>query len=333
MEKLTQSPIERNNILNNKYALKEIDKAIWIKSYFIDGEYKFTKEQIIDFFEIDEKTVERYLKKYGDELNHNGYKVLTWDSLKQAKIVFGTDINVGTKTTRLWLFNFKSFLNLSMLLVESEKAKMLRSVILDIVIDTVQKKIGWNTKYINQREDNYLINSFKGVAYRERFKNALKKYVDMGLSKYPIYTNKIYQIVFKENAWEYRKILNLEKTDDVRDTMYMDVLKVIHSLENWIADELETYFKEHGRKINPFELDAIFDKASNNQYLLPQIESARNIMASRDSHFRSVLHDKLEDYITEVSSSDFEKFLGEKSKDFEKQLEEAKDVFKRLKDR
>jgi hypothetical protein len=46
-----------------------------------------------------------------------------------------------------------------------------------------------------------------------------------------------------------------------------------------------------------------------------------------------VQHDKLENYITEVSCTDFEKFIWEKSKDFEKQLEEAKEIFKRLKDR
>jgi hypothetical protein len=52
------------------------------------------------------------------------------------------------------------------------------------------------------------------------------------LSKYPIYTNKIYQIVFKENAQEYRQVLKLERTDKVRDTMYIDVLRAINSLEN-----------------------------------------------------------------------------------------------------
>ena len=55
-------------------------------------------------------------------------------------------------------------------------------------------------------------------------------------------------------------------------------------------------------------------------------------MASRDLHFRDAFHKKLEEYIHSISPADFERFLGEQSVSFEKQLEEAKDVFKRLKD-
>ena len=42
----------------------------------------------------------------------------------------------GSKAPQLGVFNFRAFLNLGMLLTESEKAKALRSVVLDIVIDT-----------------------------------------------------------------------------------------------------------------------------------------------------------------------------------------------------
>ena len=56
-------------------------------------------------------------------------------------------------------------------------------------------------------------------------------------------------------------------------------------------------------------------------------------MASRDMAFRDALHEKLKDYVQEVSSDDFEKFLGERSKTLEQRLEDNKDVFKRLKDR
>jgi hypothetical protein len=39
-----------------------------------------------------------------------------------------------------------------MLLTESEKAKVLRNMILDIVIDVINQKTGGATKYINQFE-------------------------------------------------------------------------------------------------------------------------------------------------------------------------------------
>ena len=56
-------------------------------------------------------------------------------------------------------------------------------------------------------------------------------------------------------------------------------------------------------------------------------------MASRDMVFRDALHEKLKEYINEVSSEDYVKFLGEKSLSLEERLEDNKDVFKRLKNR
>ena len=52
-------------------------------------------------------------------------------------------------------------------------------------------------------------------------------------------------------------------------------------------------------------------------------------MASRDLAFRDALHLQLKQYITPIQVEEFERFLGEKSKE----LEESKDVLKRLKDR
>jgi hypothetical protein len=62
-------------------------------------------------------------------------------------------------------------------------------------------------------------------------------------------------------------------------------------------------------------------------------EKARTLMASRDMAFRDALHEKLSEYIDVVKSTDFQNFLGEKSKTLEERIEENKDVFIRLKDR
>ena len=56
-------------------------------------------------------------------------------------------------------------------------------------------------------------------------------------------------------------------------------------------------------------------------------------MASRDLAFRDALHLQLKEYITPLKAEDFERFLGEKSKELAERLEETKDVFKRLKER
>ena len=56
-------------------------------------------------------------------------------------------------------------------------------------------------------------------------------------------------------------------------------------------------------------------------------------MASRDLCFRDALHHQLEGYITPLDTADFERFIGAKSKELAKRLEEAKDVMRRLKER
>ena len=65
----------------------------------------------------------------------------------------------------------------------------------------------------------------------------------------------------------------------------------------------------------------------------PLIEKARNKMASRDLAFRDALHLQLKDYVTPLAPSEFERFIGEKSKELAERLEDAKDVMKRLKER
>ncbi len=56
-------------------------------------------------------------------------------------------------------------------------------------------------------------------------------------------------------------------------------------------------------------------------------------MASRDLAFRDALHKQLKDYLAPLDSREFERFLGEKSKELIERLEESKEVLKRLKER
>src|SRR5690606_32720276 len=121
-------------------------------------------------------------------------------------------------------------------LTESEKAKQVRSLMLDIVIDTINKKIGGSTKYINQRDEDFLNAITREPIYRQEFTDSLNKNLDMGPIKFSVYTDAIYKAIFKENAKEYKAILKLESKDNLRDTMYSEVLKLIASFEVGIAD-------------------------------------------------------------------------------------------------
>jgi hypothetical protein len=331
MKDLTNSDIDRQNILNNQYALTRIQEYIGLPGMLFENEFRFTKEMVARFFEIDERTIQRYLEQFEEELKYNGYVLIKGKALKDFKLHFGHVINVQTKTTVLGLFNFRAFLNLSMLLKESEKARHLRSKILDIVIHTINEKTGGGTKYINRRDEDYLINAIREHKYRKDFTNALNQYVDLGNYKYALYTDKIYKAIFRENAKEYKQILKLAENESARDTMYAEVLKLIASFESGIAFEIEKKAKALNRKLLPYEVDQIVNDFSDHPAQLPHLEDARIKMASRDHLFRDAFHHKLIEYITSVSPADFEKFIGDRSVDFEKQLKEAEDVFKRLK--
>lgn len=334
---LTTSAIDRQNILNNRYALEAIQEEVGFTGLLFEGQYRFITEQIATFFEIDERTVKRYLADYENELKNNGYEVLRGNRLKNFMLAVkeqsAGDIDVTSKITQLGVFNFRAFLNLAMLLAESEKARILRGAILDIVIDTINKKTGGGTKYINQKDEDFVVNFLKGEDYRREFTDALRDYVEMGKVKYAIYTDKIYRSIFKENTQEYRNILRLHSKENVRQTMYSEVLRLISSYEAGFAEELKKAYQMQGRKLEPYEVDRLFANFENQRLWLPQVEDARLKMASRDLGFRDALHLKLKEYIAAIPPEDFEKFIGEKSKTLEEQLKAAEDVFKRLKER
>ena len=80
-----------------------------------------------DFYEVDLCTIENCLSANENELHNNGYRVLTGKELKEFKLRYVQDIDVPNKTPQIGFFDFRSFLNIGMLLTESEKAKWVRS--------------------------------------------------------------------------------------------------------------------------------------------------------------------------------------------------------------
>jgi len=334
---LTNSGIARQNVLNNRYALQEIQTAVGIKGLLFENEYRFTKKQLAEFYEVSERTVQYYIEKYKAELAKNGYEVFVGKKLIEFKLAIhfldDNAMDFVIKTSRLGVFNFRAFLNLGMLLTDSLKARELRSAILDIVIDTINKRTGGSTKFINQRDEDFVVNLLRGEDYRREFTDALRDCVDMGNFKYIVYSNKIYVSIFKENADEYRKILSLEKDVNERHTMYSEVLDLISSYETGFAEVLRTKCEEINRKLKSEEVDRLFMAFENQRLWEPLREKARQKMASRDLCFRDALHKNLEDYVDAVLEEDFERFLGEKSMTLDERLEEFKEVFKRLKER
>jgi len=335
---LTTSVIARKNILNNRYALQQLETHLALGGLSFEGETLFTKQQAATLLDIDERTIDRYLSSHGQELEASGYRLLKGKSLKNIRLYYVDDIDVvhiSPKTAALGVFPFRAVLNLAMLVTESERAKAIRSRMLDIVLDVIAQKAGGQTKYINQRDRDYLPAAFQEDSYRKQFASALSRYLEMGQHKYALYTDKIYRAIFCENAAEYRQVLRLADKDNTRDTMYTEVLNVIASFEHGLAEQMQSESQRLHRKLKPQELDALIQAAASDPFLKPSIENARVRMASRDLGFRDALHQKLEHYIQSVPEADFERFLGEKSRSLQAQLadEQTLNVLKRLQGR
>lgn len=336
---LTNSPVDRQNILNNNYALLEVEKAIGLKGIPFEGGTVVLKEQVADFLEVTVRTIENYLEQFGQELAQNGYEVIRGNRLRGLKLRISEaevpEIDFGNLkvTPQLGVFPFRAFLNLAMVVAESERARLLRQLVLDIVIDTINQRTGGRTKYINQRDEEFLQSAFIEENYRKLFTDALRDCVDMGNFKYAVYTDRIYVSIFREKSKEYRNVLKLEAKDCVRATFYSEILDLIASYENGLAHEIRTESERLGLKLRAAEVDAIIRRFEAQPLLVPLVEKARNKMASRDLAFRDALHMQLKEYITPLQRDEFERFLGEKSKELAERLEEAKDVMKRLKER
>ena len=76
MKDLTQSAIDRQNILNNSQAVEKIQNFIGLTGLFYEGEYLFTSKMVADFFKVDIRTIKRAIENFEKEIKHNGYQVL-----------------------------------------------------------------------------------------------------------------------------------------------------------------------------------------------------------------------------------------------------------------
>ena len=314
---LTASQIERQNVLNNTVALPRIQEELNVKALEFEGRYVLTKQMVADYYGVDERTIERLLVSNEEELKHNGYFLCKGKSLKDFKLQFASDINVAH--------------NVGMLLTESEKAKYVRSRILDIVISTINEKTGGGTKYINRRDREYLPAAIQEDNYRKNLTDAINKYVDGHKTyKYAQITDMIYKAVFREKAKEYKKLLSLSEKDNLRRTLYAEVLRAISSFENGAAFEIKKKAEEMGA-LSVDDVDVVIQELAKHPMMEPIIYDARQKMASRDLAFRDVYHGNIAEYLKAVSPEEYEKFIGDMSVDFDHLLDENKAVLDRLK--
>ena len=115
--------------------------------------------------------------------------------------------------------------------------------------------------------------------------------------------------------------------------MYSEILNLVSAYETGLAAEIRKKSGEYGRKLTAPEVDAINRDFESMPMWKPLIIDARSQMARRDLAFRDALHKKLGMYIAPESRDDFERFIGEMSKELSEQLQAAQDIMVRLKER
>ena len=320
---LTVSRLDRQNILNNDLAVEELQNTVEITAVFWNDRYYLTKEMLAAYFDV--------------ELKSNGYELLKGNHLRDFieayNATFATDINVGHKIRSISVFDFRAFLNMAMLLAESDKARALRQMMLDVVIDLINRKTGGGTKYINQRDKDFIFSSLQEDNYRRQFTDALRDCVAEDRYKYAHFTDMIYVSIFREKAKEYKKILDLKATDKVRDTFYSEILDIIAAYESGLADGIRKEYKKRGRILSISEVEELFHKFENMALWRPLIQRGRTKMASRDMALRDAFHYQLSEYIQPLEKDEYQKFLGAAGDELERLMEENRDVLKRLKER
>ena len=94
MKNLTALNIDKGNILNNNFASSEIYTQAGFAGVTFESEYRFTKNQLLEYFQVDERTITRYLQSNRHELTKNGRELLSGARLKQFKEMYGKNINV-----------------------------------------------------------------------------------------------------------------------------------------------------------------------------------------------------------------------------------------------
>ncbi len=134
----------------------------------------------------------------------------------------------------------------------------MRSVIRDIVIATINQRTGGGTKFINRRDANYLPTAIQEVKYRKVLTSAVSRYVNGHPNdKYAQVADMIYKAVFCEHAKEYKEILRLGASDNVRKTLHAEVLLLISSFENGVGDAMKERYEANGMTLNALPIRTI----------------------------------------------------------------------------
>ena len=118
----------------------------------------------------------------------------------------------------------------------------------------------------------------------------------------------------------------------MRHTLYAEVLLVVSSFENGVGVAIREQYEKNGRQpLSMADVETIVSSLAEHPMQKPYITDARTKMASRDLSFRDAYHGNIAEYLKAVTPEEYERFIGAQSVDFDKILDDNKDVLQRLK--
>jgi len=129
---LIESPSARNDkmaVFSHESALDKLNKAKALVMAYWQGGNVATNAQMSEYFEVSIDAIESAVRRNKDELVSDGLKVLKGKDLKGVSAL----LTETSKAPSLTIWTPRAALRLAMLLRDSEIAKQVRTMILDLV--------------------------------------------------------------------------------------------------------------------------------------------------------------------------------------------------------
>ena len=312
-QNLTNSPRDRQKILNNPVLLHKIEQHLNLDKHFrkipLNNCHVVPKQFTQRLFDVSTSILNKCIATHEQELEASGYISIKDKQLEEFLSLCDvdlireiTDYKISdyrdVRLDVLEFFPFKAWLNMAMLLSESEPAKFIRSRTLDIVIDTVAEKERNHVRYINWSIEHEILDiSSQAIIYSESFFIATKKYLNLDhIERNPIskidkfcrfgcHYHEIYKLVFGDEYRHCRDDIanntsshSLERFEGEREArfnqpikgyrlctgLYFEIRKAIFSLEKETAKEIQLLSEQTGRRITIKELDGIVANLEDN---------------------------------------------------------------------
>lgn len=293
-----------NEIINIKVIQKEIE---WDKKRFVNARELHKWLWVWKFFA---NWIKDRIEKY-DFVENLDYFITVADSGNGVKARSDgqlIDAKTGKVIPKDYVISIDMAKELAML-ENNEMGKKVRKYFIRVESDfkKVMNIAKLNPKFVNQLTNDFFETREETKDYRKDFTDSIRDFVE--IKNYWTYTDMTYEFLFWERTKEYRKLLDLAKTDLTRNHFYEEVLLIVWAFETWLSWELEKEFKKLNRVLTKNEFEEVFNNFSSQKNWLVYQKRAKNIIATYDEELRNIKHPKLIDYKKEFTWEDIKKLI------------------------